>query len=59
MKKLMTGYRPIVHARERRMLGIRQPLDGPISEKLEHAEYWCWGTPCSTITSAASACRML
>lgn len=24
------------------MLGIRQPLDGPIFEKLEHAEYWCW-----------------
>jgi len=24
------------------MLCIRQPLDGPIFEKLEHAEYWCW-----------------
>lgn len=24
------------------MLGIRQPLDGPVFEKLEHAEYWCW-----------------
>jgi hypothetical protein len=23
------------------MLGIRQPLDGPIFEKLEDAEYWC------------------
>ena len=24
------------------MLGIRQPLDGPVFETLEHAEYWCW-----------------
>ena len=38
----MSGYRPVVRAREGRMLGIRQPLDGPIFEKLEHAEYWCW-----------------
>ena len=28
--------------REGRMLGIRQPLDEPIFEKLEHAQYWCW-----------------
>lgn len=38
----MTGYRPVVHARQGLMLGIRQPLDGPVFEKLEHAEYWCW-----------------
>ena len=37
--KILTGYRPVVHAREGRMLGIRQPLDGPVFDKLEHAEY--------------------
>ena len=42
MKKYITGYRPAVYAREGRMLGIRQPLDGPVFEKLEHVEYWCW-----------------
>ena len=42
MKKYITGYRPAVYAREGRMLAIRQPLDGPIFEKLEHAEYSCW-----------------
>lgn len=40
-QKLITGYRPVVHAREGRMLGIRQPLDGPIFQKREDAEYWC------------------
>jgi hypothetical protein len=29
-KKFVTGYRPVVRAREGRMLGIRQPLDGPV-----------------------------
>jgi hypothetical protein len=24
------------------MLGSRQPLDGPVFEKLEHAEQWCF-----------------
>jgi hypothetical protein len=38
---LITGYRPVVRAREGRMLGIRQPLDGPIFQKVEDAEYWC------------------
>ena len=42
VRKHITGFRPVVRAREGRMLGIRQPLDGPIFEKLEHAEYWCW-----------------
>ena len=37
----MVGYRPAVYAREGRMLAIRQPLDGPVFEKLEHAEQWC------------------
>ena len=41
-QKPFTGYRPIVRAREGRMLGIRQPLDGPVFETLEHAQYWCW-----------------
>jgi hypothetical protein len=35
------GYRPAVHAREGRMLGIRQPLDGPEFEKLKDEENWC------------------
>jgi hypothetical protein len=37
VQKLVTGYRPVVHAREGRMLGIRQPLDGPVFEKVEDA----------------------
>ena len=41
-RQLIVGYRPVVRAREGRMLGIRQPLDGPVFEKLEHAQYWCW-----------------
>ena len=41
-QKYIAGFRPAVYAREGRMLGIRQPLDGPVFEKLEHAEYWCW-----------------
>jgi len=35
------GYRPIVRAREGHMLGIRQPLDGPVFERLEEAQFWC------------------
>ena len=41
-KTVVVGYRSAVYARQGRMLGIRQPLDGPVFEKLEHAEYWCW-----------------
>ena len=41
VQKLVTGYRPVVHARVGRMLGIRQPLDGPIFVKLEDARNWC------------------
>ena len=37
----MVGYRPAVYAREGRMLGISQPLDGPVFEKLEDAQNWC------------------
>ena len=40
-QRLVTGYRPVVHAREGVMLGIRQPLDGPVFEKLEDARNWC------------------
>ena len=39
--KFMHGYRPVVRAREGRMLGIRQPLDGPIFDTKEDAENWC------------------
>ena len=41
-QNFVTGYKPVVLARVGRMLGIRQPLDGPVFEQLEHAEYWCW-----------------
>jgi hypothetical protein len=40
-QKLIVGYRPVIHARQGLMLGIRQPLDGPIFEQLQEAEYWC------------------
>jgi hypothetical protein len=40
-KKFVKGYRPAVYAREGQMLGIRQPLDGPVFEKLEDAQNWC------------------
>jgi hypothetical protein len=33
----MKGYRSAVYAREGRMLGIRQLLDGPVFEKMEDA----------------------
>ena len=38
VQKLVTGYGPVVHAREGHMLGIRQPLDGPVFEELELRE---------------------
>jgi hypothetical protein len=38
---LVVGYRPVVHAREGLMLGIRQPLDGPVFETKQDAEHWC------------------
>ena len=41
MRKFFSGFRPTVYARDGRMLGIRQPLDGPIFEKLEDAQNWC------------------
>ena len=42
LKTVVVGYRSAVYVRQGRMLGIRQPLDGPVFETLEHAEYWCW-----------------
>ena len=42
LKTVAVGYRSAVYVRQGRMLGIRQPLDGPVFETLEHAEYWCW-----------------
>jgi hypothetical protein len=30
---MVTGYRPVVRAREGLMLGIRQPMDGPVFDK--------------------------
>lgn len=40
-QQLVVGFRPAVYARQGRMFGIRQPLEGPIFENLEDAEYWC------------------
>jgi hypothetical protein len=40
-QKLVSGYRPVVRAREGLMLGIRQPLDGPIFDSKQDAENWC------------------
>ena len=37
----MSGYRPVVRARVGRMLGIRQPLDGPVFPSKQDAEHWC------------------
>jgi len=39
--RFVRGYRPVVRAREGRMLGIRQPLAGPIFETKQDAETWC------------------
>lgn len=41
MPEFIVGYRPAVYAREGRMLGIRQPLDGPVFDTVEEAEQWC------------------
>jgi hypothetical protein len=41
IQKLVTGYRPVVRARHGLMLGIRQPMDGPVFGKLEDARNWC------------------
>ena len=41
VKKLITGYRPVIRARQGLMFGMRQPMDGPVFEKLEDAEEWC------------------
>jgi hypothetical protein len=40
-QKFVTGFRPEVRARQGVMLGIRQPLDGPVFQKLEDAQHWC------------------
>src|SRR5215467_170590 len=40
-QKHMTGYHPIIRARQGLMLGIRQPLDGAVFQKLEDAEQYC------------------
>jgi hypothetical protein len=40
-EQFVIGYRPVIHARSGLMLGIRQPLDGPIFETKQDAEVWC------------------
>jgi hypothetical protein len=37
----MRGFRPVIHAREGFMLGIRNPFDGPVFETREDAIQWC------------------
>jgi len=39
----MTGFRPVIHAHQGRMLGSRNPLDGPVFDKLEDAIDYCIG----------------
>ena len=41
-KKVMTGFRRIVHARQGLMLGIRQPLNGPIFSTAEVQRPGAW-----------------
>ncbi|HEX6532493.1 MAG TPA: hypothetical protein VF019_07705 [Nitrospira sp.] len=41
VQKFISGFRPAVYARQGRMLGIRQPLDGPVFDTLEDAQNWC------------------
>ena len=53
MKKYLTGYRPVVHAREGLMLGIRQPLDWPVFETSEDATNE-GGHPQQTVKGRAS-----
>jgi hypothetical protein len=31
----MTGFCPVIHARQGRMLGSRNPLDGPVFDRLQ------------------------
>ena len=40
-REFVKGFKTIVRARQGLMLGIRQPLDGPIFETLEDARNWC------------------
>jgi hypothetical protein len=39
----MTGFRPVIHARQGRMLGSRNPLDGPVFDQLQDAIDYCIG----------------
>jgi hypothetical protein len=40
-EQFVVGYRPVIRGRKGLMLGIRQPLDGPIFESKRDAEVWC------------------
>jgi hypothetical protein len=37
----MAAIAPFFTLAKRLMLGIRQPLDGPVFQKLQDAEHWC------------------
>jgi hypothetical protein len=40
-QRFIKGFRPVIHAREGRMLGIRQPHDGPVFHMLQEAIAYC------------------
>jgi hypothetical protein len=40
-RTFITGYRPVIHACEGRMLGIRDRLDGPVFDTLQDAVVFC------------------
>jgi hypothetical protein len=40
-QKFIVGFRPVVRAHDGLTLGSRQPLDGPVFEKLEDAQNLC------------------
>ena len=40
-RTFIVGFRPQVRAREGRMLGIRELLDGPMFDTLEDDQNWC------------------
>ena len=39
----MTGFCPVIHARQGRMLGSRNPLDGSVFDRLQNAIHYSIG----------------
>jgi hypothetical protein len=40
-EEFVKGYRPITTARNGLMLGIRNPVDGPVFQERDDATAWC------------------